>query len=105
GGIRSATLNLGIAQGLAKLGLLRYFDYLSTVSGGGYIGSWLTANLRESKVFSTQDLPLFLEPRSPAVRHLRQYSRYLAPQTGFLSADSWTIFTIWLRNTLLLQAV
>jgi hypothetical protein len=43
GGIRSATFNLGILQGLADLGLLRKFDYLSTVSGGGYIGSWLEA--------------------------------------------------------------
>lgn len=43
GGIRSATFNLGILQGLAKLGLLKQVDYLSTVSGGGYIGSWLTA--------------------------------------------------------------
>ncbi len=43
GGIRSATFNLGILQGLAQLGLLRKFDYLSTVSGGGYIGSWLMA--------------------------------------------------------------
>jgi Patatin-like phospholipase len=43
GSIRSATFNLGILQGLAGLGLLKYFDYLSTVSGGGYIGAWLTA--------------------------------------------------------------
>jgi hypothetical protein len=43
GGIRSATFALGILQGLARLGLLSRFDYLSTVSGGGYIGSWLAA--------------------------------------------------------------
>ena len=43
GGIRSATFNLGILQSLADLGILRFFDYLSTVSGGGYIGSWLSA--------------------------------------------------------------
>ncbi|MDQ3257636.1 MAG: patatin-like phospholipase family protein, partial [Acidobacteriota bacterium] len=43
GGIRSATFNLGILQGLARHGLLEKFDYLSTVSGGGFIGSWLTA--------------------------------------------------------------
>src|SRR5574338_1546621 len=29
GGIRSATFNLGVLQGLAKLGLLPSFDYLS----------------------------------------------------------------------------
>ncbi|MBT8372167.1 MAG: patatin-like phospholipase family protein, partial [Deltaproteobacteria bacterium] len=43
GGIRSATFNLGILQGFANLKLLHIFDYLSTVSGGGYIGSWLNA--------------------------------------------------------------
>src|SRR5262245_32765104 len=43
GGIRSATFGLGILQGLARCGLLDKFHYLSTVSGGGYIGSWLSA--------------------------------------------------------------
>src|SRR5205823_2118706 len=46
GGIRSATFNLGFLQGLAALGLLKKFDYLSTVSGVGYIGSWLAAWIR-----------------------------------------------------------
>ncbi len=43
GGIRSATFNLGFLQGMALLGLLKQFDYLSTVSGGGYIGTWFAA--------------------------------------------------------------
>src|SRR6185369_309784 len=43
GGIRSATFNLGILQGLARHGILEKFDYLSTVSGGGFIGGWLSA--------------------------------------------------------------
>jgi len=43
GGIRSATFNLGVLQGFANLRLIPMFDYLSTVSGGGYIGSWLEA--------------------------------------------------------------
>ena len=50
GGIRSATFNLGVLQGMAKVlnertgkGMLPLFDYLSTVSGGGYIGSWFAA--------------------------------------------------------------
>ena len=43
GGIRSATFNLGVLQALADLKLLCRIDYLSTVSGGGYIGSWLMA--------------------------------------------------------------
>jgi hypothetical protein len=41
GGIRSATFNLGLLQGLAEHGVLCQLDYLSTVSGGGYVGSWL----------------------------------------------------------------
>src|ERR1700758_2322907 len=43
GGIRSATFGLGVIQGLARCGLLDKFHYLSTVSGGGYIGSGLSA--------------------------------------------------------------
>jgi len=43
GGIRSATFNLGVLQALARHGLLMRVDYLSTVSGGGYIGGWFQA--------------------------------------------------------------
>src|SRR5687768_168083 len=39
GGIRSATFALGVMQRLASFGLLTKLDFLSTVSGGGYIGS------------------------------------------------------------------
>jgi predicted acylesterase/phospholipase RssA len=38
GGIRSAAFSLGVLQHLAAEKLLVFFDYLSTVSGGGYIG-------------------------------------------------------------------
>lgn len=43
GGIRSATFNLGVLQALEKCGLLKSIDYLSTVSGGGYLGSCLSS--------------------------------------------------------------
>ena len=49
GGIRSATFALGAVQGLAEAGLLDKFDYLSTVSGGGYVGGWLTAWIARAK--------------------------------------------------------
>jgi len=48
GGIRSATFNLGMIQALADCRLLSRFHYLSTVSGGGYIGSWLSALIHRS---------------------------------------------------------
>ena len=41
GGVRSATFALGVLQAIAKKGKLRHIDYLSTVSGGGFIGSFL----------------------------------------------------------------
>lgn len=43
GGIRSALYNLGFLQALAKFGLLKRVDYLSAVSGGGYIAAHLSA--------------------------------------------------------------
>ena len=48
GGIRSATFCLGVVQVLAKYGILRDVDYLSTVSGGGYLGSFLSSRLHWS---------------------------------------------------------
>ena len=45
GGIRSATTNLGILQALAQMRILPLVDYLSTVSGGGCIGSCLSSLL------------------------------------------------------------
>lgn len=45
GGIRSATTNLGILQALSQMKILPMVDYLSTVSGGGYIGAALSSLL------------------------------------------------------------
>lgn len=43
GGIRSATISLGVTQALVHEDQLLDFDYCSTVSGGGYFGSFLTS--------------------------------------------------------------
>jgi len=98
GGIRSATLNLGVLQGLQELDLLRHFDYISTVSGGGFIGSWLIGNVRRSAHWLGR-----LTDWSPSIEHLRKYSNYLAPRTGLLSPDTLNIGNTWLRNTILIQ--
>src|SRR6476469_5569797 len=42
GGIRSASFGLGVMQALVANNQLEKMDYMSTVSGGGYIGSALT---------------------------------------------------------------
>src|SRR6266704_2017586 len=55
GGIRSATFNLGLLQALAQLGVLRQVNYLSTVSGGGYVGGFWTAWLRRRGTHSGEE--------------------------------------------------
>jgi Patatin-like phospholipase len=112
GGIRSATFNLGILQGLAQCNLLHRFDYLSTVSGGGYIHEWLAGWIKRSRGLDNikeQLKPLPEEgcpPFHPApLRWLRRYSNYLTPETGLFSADSWVVAAIWIRNTFLNQLV
>jgi hypothetical protein len=113
GGIRSASFALGVLQAFAAKGLLERFHYLSTVSGGGYIGGWLTAwrhvhdtNVKDGRP-STDPMTglnertgsLGREPEE--VRGLRVYSNYLTPKLGVLSADTWALAALYLRNLLL----
>ena len=105
GGIRSATFNLGVLQGLAELGLLPFIDYLSTVSGGGYIGSWLHGIIRNKCLGDPAAAQPVLDPnRVPGqaaqdpITFLRKYSNYLAPELGLFSPDFWTIGSVWIRN-------
>lgn len=135
GGIRSATFGLGVLEGLKSHGLLKKIDYLSTVSGGGYIGAWLSANCKraaERKEVVEKNRKIPKAPIAPtdkevyardkeayelasndwldektdwteSIRHLRRYSNYLSPKVGLFSADSWSMATVWIRNTLLVQ--
>lgn len=108
GGIRSATFALGVLQALAREKKLASFDYLSTVSGGGYIGSWLSAWIQREGLGPVQDalggpqskvvngVPTANEPKQ--VAWLRRYSNYLAPRVGLFSLDSLTLVATWLRN-------
>ena len=99
GGIRSATFNLGIVQSLVRQGLLGKVDYLSTVSGGGYVGSWLSALIKrcggqigEAEV-------------SDSIGFLRRYSNYLTPRFGLFSLDTLAAVACLVRNLLLNQTV
>src|SRR3989441_1997500 len=110
GGVRSATFNLGVLQGLARCGLLNKFDYLSTVSGGGFIGGWLTAWIyREGP--AAGKLPVTtvaarlsdqpsdpMKPEPPPLYKLRVYANYLTPRKGLLGVDTWTLVAVYLRN-------
>lgn len=104
GGIRSATFGLGVLEALKEKDLLQKVDYLSTVSGGGYIGSWLSANChRQGNSWIRKDDPEWKESWKESISQLRRNSNYLSPNLSLLSADTWSMGTIWLRNTLLLQ--
>lgn len=109
GGIRSATFALGVLQALAQARLLFDFHYLSTVSGGGYIGNWLTAWRRRAgndhavcaALAGSVGQPAGAAPRSagePApIRRLRAYSNYLSPAVG-LGGDLFALLGNYARN-------
>jgi hypothetical protein len=111
GGIRSATFNLGVLQALAKAHLLRTVDYVSTVSGGGYIASWLMAWMYHQQIGIKKIEEYLSDDQSaprlerPEVRFLRNYSNYLTPRKGLLGADFWSFLSSYVRNTLLNQVI
>jgi hypothetical protein len=140
GGIRSATFALGVLQGLAsttrerdgvRQPLLKYFDYLSTVSGGGYVGSFFCSLFvpgrlnpatagkpvqaaNEAYEALTYDPPgraqhavapgagVAATHGSRALAWLRNNGRYLAP-TG--AGDMFYASALAIRNWLSLQFV
>lgn len=106
GGIRSATFNLGLLQSLAAAGQLKDFDFLSTVSGGGYIGACLgrlyqrsaQENPAHNAAQTARDVERVLaSDEAPLIRWLRDHGRYLAPQG---MKDRLFAFGIYLRNLL-----
>jgi hypothetical protein len=112
GGIRSASYCLGVLQALANAKLLEKFDYLSTVSGGGYTGASISYLLHESSLHANDqagntawpvfdatrenfpylsnpmvDAPLADDPRTTSkkgelLRSLRENAKYLEPGRG-----------------------
>ena len=99
GGIRSATFSLGFMQALAEKGFLKHFDYLSTVSGGGYIGGWLSAWIKHQRDEASDTVTADdINDAQDAVHHLREYSNYLDPKLGLFSADVWTLGATYVRN-------
>ncbi|HKO55892.1 MAG TPA: hypothetical protein VJ276_08440, partial [Thermoanaerobaculia bacterium] len=131
GGIRSATFCLGLLQALAHRGVLPVFDYLSTVSGGGYCGGWWSAWLSRPERLPGETFPPpeRLETERHEVRrareqhregeserhvsdsamsagvdpihHLRLFSNFLTPRKGLLSADTWRAVAVIGRNLVL----
>ena len=112
GGARSATFSLGVLQALAERkgedgkSWLNRFTYLSTVSGGGFIGGWLTRwrsedeNWTPDKLRETPDGYEEDTEKLHHVRRLRNFSNYLSPTIGF-SQDTLGFVSSFLRKLLL----
>lgn len=91
GGIRSATFNLGLLQALERYGVMKGVDYLSTVSGGGYIGAcytWLKHLFPTASPFgnSRQD---FNGQGGDTLAWLRAHGKYLTAGKGL---SGWSLF-------------
>jgi hypothetical protein len=78
GGVRSATFAFGFLRGLAQNGLLPRFDYLSTVSGGGFAGSTLGRMAQTVGIDAAQEV--LRRNDAPALQWLRRHGRYLSPR-------------------------
>jgi len=114
GGIRSATFCLGVFQGLATLKLLAGIDLISTVSGGGYFGSFYTRFFMRKEVPDFRYVEETLAPcvppeksgKAPYQRNilnwLRENGRYLSPRG---SGDLLLAGTVLLRNWIVVQIV
>jgi hypothetical protein len=120
GGIRSATFNLGLLQGLSEVGLVQSLDYVSTVSGGGYVGGfWSAWRARREQALTAEALKTsggalpfaaaadpFIEPAAPGraesdgVRHLREFSNFLNPRLGLLTYDTGRLVASIFSSTL-----
>jgi hypothetical protein len=111
GGVRSATFNLGLLQSLAKNKVLHYCDYLSTVSGGGYIGSCLSSLLADAPEASTkkEEFPLSdqhdCEKECAEVNHLRATKNYLGLGGGLFSLDAWHMFGTTVSGFMLMNTI
>jgi hypothetical protein len=111
GGVRSATFNLGVLQALASQSVLDKVGYISSVSGGSYINSWLASWISkegfdkvnnaladhdpktaqsDGKRKETRGSPEQRYNRQRPISHLRHYSSYLTPHSGLLTSDVWT---------------
>lgn len=114
GGIRSAAVCLGALQALSNNGRVDSIDYLSTVSGGGYIGASLSGAM---SIRGGGSFPFGSDVSdNEALAHLRNYSNYLMPRghgavrnateaaaivlRGIL-ANAVTVFSLLLLATLL----
>ena len=115
GGIRSATFSLGVLQALARERLIGRIDFLSTVSGGGYVGAFLGCLFQRWRALHAggpaaggETTPaeavreLLVSPHAWPCHWLRECGRYLIPNRG---SDETVMLAAFLRNWVAVQVV
>lgn len=115
GGIRSASFAMGVLQALVSDKQLEKMDYLSTVSGGGYLGASLTwflsQKMEEGKPFGTQPDNFPFGRKREGNKHsnknaildfIRQHGNYLIPGSGL---STLSLLATVLRTMLVSLAV
>lgn len=119
GGMRSGVFSLGVVQALARHQFLEDVDYMSTVSGGAYLGASLAALWAEKLPYDglarlgcrTRDFP-FAYPRpdqpaaavvddrvapavhgneSPAMQHVRANAKLIGSSLGLFDPATWAM--------------
>jgi choline dehydrogenase-like flavoprotein len=106
GGVRSATFALGVLQTLSKLNRLRDVDFLSTVSGGGFTGSFLGRLFTRPSVSNSKDpvgrvQDILSNSRSPVLWWLRTQANYIFATSG----DARLNLAVFWRNIFALHLV
>ncbi|MBB5574799.1 patatin-like phospholipase family protein [Rhizobium paranaense] len=100
GGIRSAAFCLGVSQALDALThdgeprVFDAFDYLSTVSGGGYIGTSIVSGMMQEP-YTFPFASKLDSQETPEIQHLRNYSNFLVPNG---TIDYLTSFALLMRG-------
>lgn len=104
GGVRSAAFALGVLQGLHRYGVLPFIDYLSTVSGGGYAGAYLSSSSLNPQAAnadgSISETPFLIADaegrQSPRMLKFIHGGRYLRKTGVFVNRYLVGLFLIWL---------
>jgi hypothetical protein len=107
GGVRSSTFSLGVVQALASKGRLRHIDYLSTVSGGAFTGSFL------GRLFTRKGVADVADPCGRAEELIKDNDsgplRWLRTQANYLfvngSSDALIALAVYFRNVFTVHLV